>query len=551
MFRRLLIPLLLLAVIILSSPADAQTPSSIEQDYEALQRWEFTQNPSPVPQEGILLGRDTALWRLESGRFHLMRPTSAGQITGLVFEGRGQFRMAIPDPFELAQLRRFTEEAELTSLDVAFEQLVLRTSDGLIHELSPSPVAPYRRHRLAAKRHEEWLEPRSDDVDARILAALHDPGDVYFRVDVKTKDWGWLTYEHDGRRTEEIQLIRQHKTFPEIWLSLDQEADRTASGRPSGRRINTCDLIHIDVVADLTHNASHDRAGRSWVRGIRAKFDVGVTVEPRIAGATALTFDLHPMAEVASVKNARGEELPFLRDNVGDRTMRLDDDLYDDSIVVLLDRPLVEGEARELQFEYELDILNFVEGKLWYPTLRHNHLDRHTARLTLTARRKEDVHAMGRKVDEREDGKHRTSIWEIDNPATMITFAINRPVERESVALDGVPEIVSVGPVFGRSGGKKARKVCEDIAESIDFFHHLFDIELPIDRLVVTSIAADHVSPSTASSSFLKHHCTRSAPDPRSCFALTRSHTSGGATPWAGEPTGTSGSARPSPGTRP
>ena len=79
-----------------------------------------------VPDGGLRWTIDTATWELSTGQIWLQEPTSSGKITGLVFEGRGRFRMGVPDSIELAQLRQFVEEPELEQIDYEFTHLVLR-----------------------------------------------------------------------------------------------------------------------------------------------------------------------------------------------------------------------------------------------------------------------------------------------------------------------------------------------------------------------------------------------------------------------------------------
>ena len=46
-------------------------------------------------------------------------------------KGKGRFRMSVPDPIELAQLRRFTQKPELQEIDEPITALVLRTANEL------------------------------------------------------------------------------------------------------------------------------------------------------------------------------------------------------------------------------------------------------------------------------------------------------------------------------------------------------------------------------------------------------------------------------------
>src|SRR4051794_33195523 len=193
--RTLLLPLLLFAL-----PAAAQTAQSLRDDYDRLQQWRFRSQPVAVPAGGLTWTVEGATWRFESGKFWLQEPTSGGVVTGLVFEGKGRFQMAVPDAAELVQLRRFAKRPDLAAVDEGFSSLVLRTggspSDLPIDPTQPPPAANFTVNKLARDRHEQWLTQRLYDADARVIEALATPGDRYVRAEMKTDDFGWLAFDY-------------------------------------------------------------------------------------------------------------------------------------------------------------------------------------------------------------------------------------------------------------------------------------------------------------------------------------------------------------------
>src|SRR5688500_16599481 len=192
MIRRTPLLFLLFAV-----PVLAKDPPPPPQEYLDLQRWQYQASPQPVG--GLKWEMAGASWSLDSGKIWV-----AESGTGLVFEGKGRFRMAVPDPIELAQLRRFTQKPELQEIDEPITALVLRTAGELPIQVA-APSGGFKDHKLARERHEHWLTQRLFDADSRILAALKTPGDRFLRVDVKTQGWSWLTFEYDAQRLEEIR----------------------------------------------------------------------------------------------------------------------------------------------------------------------------------------------------------------------------------------------------------------------------------------------------------------------------------------------------------
>jgi Peptidase family M1 domain len=481
-----------LLFLLLALPAAAQTAQSLRDDYDRLQQWRFRAQPVAVPAGGLSWTVEGATWTFESGRIWLEEPTSGGVVTGLVFEGKGRFQMAVPDAAELAQLRRFARRPDLAGVDQPFTDLVLRTSGELPLDPATLPAAGgFAVDKLARERHLQWLTQRFFDADSRVVAALATPGDRYLRADMKTGDFGWLAFDYDAQRLEEIRLETFNTVHPatEVWVSLDRPAQRDARGRPTSRWSPAVDLEHFDIAADLTE-AGRDK---DWMKG---KFKVGVRLLPRREGARAVQLYLDNFAKVTSVSEG-GRPVPFLRDHVGGRRAALDDRLYDASLVVLLDPPLAKGAERRLDLEYEMDVLNYAPGRDWYPSTEWDEtilLDTHTARLQLTTRKKFEARAMGRREEGSggEDGRSSTTVWVVDHPVKMLTFTYADHAYEERLTRDGVPDVVCFGSKTPLTSGARFRQVGQDVLDSLDFYQRLFDTKLPAEPIYVSSINATH-----------------------------------------------------------
>ncbi|HEY4587654.1 MAG TPA: M1 family aminopeptidase [Thermoanaerobaculia bacterium] len=485
--RTLLLPLLLLAL-----PAAAQTAQSLRDDYDRLQQWRFRSQPVAVPAGGLTWTVEGATWTFESGRIWLEEPTSGGVVTGLVFEGKGRFQMAVPDAAELAQLRRFARKPDLASVDEPFTEVVLRTSREMPVDPASLPAASgFAVNKLARERHEQWLTQRIFDADARVVEALATPGDRYLRADMRTADFGWLAFDYDAQRLEEIHLESFNTVHPatEVWVSLDRPAERDARGRPTSRWDPAVDVEHFDVAADLTE-AGRDK---DWMKG---KFKVGVRLMPLRDGARAVQLYLHNFAKVTAVSEG-GKPLPFLRDHIGARRAALDDRLYDGSLVVLLDPPLAKGQERRIDLEYEMDVLNYAPGRDWYPSTEGDEtvlLDTHTARLQITTRKKFAVRAMGRREEGSggEEAGSSTTVWVVDQPVRMLTFTYADHAYEERLTRDGVPDVVCFGSKTPLMSGARFRQVGQDVLDSLAFYQRLFDTRLPSEPIYVSSINATH-----------------------------------------------------------
>src|SRR6185295_3325756 len=456
-----------------------------------------------VPAGGLRWSVEGATWTFESGRFWLAEPTSSGAVTGLVFEGKGRFQMEVPDPSELVQLRRFAKRPELAGLDETFSAMVLRTSGPMpinlpVDPASTPPARAFEVNKLARERHLHWLSQRFFDADSRVIAALASPGDRYLRADMKTDGLGWLTWDYDSARIEEIRVESFNSAHPAIedWLSLDRPEERDEHGRPTSRWTPAVDINHVDAAVDLTQPGRD----KDWSKGL---FKVGVLFTPQRDGGRAVQLYLDNFAKVTSVSE-EGRPLPFLRDHVGERSASVDDRLYDASLVVLLDRPLAKGVERRIDFEYEMDLLNYAPGRDWYPSAEGDEtiiLDTHTARLKLTVRKKYEVRAMGRREEGEEgrngtdgegDGRASTSVWIVDQPVKMLTFSFADHFHEERLTRPGVPDVICFGSKVQVSRSARFRDIGEDVSESLDFYQQLFDTKLPETPIYVTSINAGH-----------------------------------------------------------
>lgn len=461
-------------------------------DYDRLQRWQFSP-PVPLPAGGVTLTRDTATWTLTSGTVRLMEPLADGTVTGLVFEGQGRFAMTIPDRYELAQLRRFTEKEELSSIDQPFTQLVLRTTDRAILDLFPAAPAnaTYTRMPLAEERHTIWLTELFDDPDARILASLLN-GMPRVIADMNTADLGRLRYDYDATSVEEISLIRFKPRRPEAWISLDRPEDRQKNGRPGSRHSAPVALEHIDVKADLTKFGRIGDVGRSRQRTLDGEYVITETFVGIEPSTSALELDIAADAQDLKVFSASGEPLTFFRDHIGKRSVHIDQKIYDGSVVVILPTPLKQGEKQQVRFEYRLETANYALGGVWYPTLPEGFEQRHTARLELTVLRKNELRAMGRMENRTEDDKTETSIWVVERPAKMVTFSTATRFQEVKVEVPGIPAIYSFGSMFQFGNTNKVRNVAADVANSMQFFQSILGDKLPGEHFYVTNIAAGH-----------------------------------------------------------
>lgn len=481
--------LALSALCLLALPLFALDPKDARAEYDRLQKWQFSQ-PAPLGAP-VTITRDTAVWTLASGTVRTMEPSGDGLVSGFIFEGQGTFRMTIPDRYEAAQLRRFAKRDTGAALEQPFTQLVVRASDPAVAALVPAGAAPYGAYSPATKRHESWLVDTFEDIDARIVAALLNSGDVQFTADMKTADFQWLTYHYDSAAAEEIRVVHTDPRGPEVWISLDRAEERAQDGRPAAGAPRAS-LDHIDVKADLTKNG-RETVGSNHQRMLDGKYVVESTFTGLAAETRALRLGLIPSAEnVKAYDAASGAELTVFRDAIGKRSINIDNEYHDDEFVVVLGAPLRKGEPTKVRFEYGLETANYAPGGAWYPTVPDSFEQKHTARLELTVRKKNELRAMGRMEQRTVDGNAETSIWVVDRPTKMVTFSTATRFEEVTVQPAGMPPVVSFGPDFQFTNTQKLRNVAADVANSLQYFQSLYGPSGAAGPYSVTSIAAGH-----------------------------------------------------------
>jgi hypothetical protein len=480
--------LVLLALTLTASSLFALDPQNARAEYDRMQKWQFSQPVSLTAP--VTITRDTATWTFDSGTVRFMEPAD-GIVTGIVFEGQGRFRMSIPDKYEVAQLRRFAKKPDLEQVDEPFTQVVLRTSDATIAKLFPPASLPaFAPYALATKRHEIWLIDMFEDMDARVVSALLNPGDQQFIADMKTADFDWITYDYDSGSAEEITIYKNQPNSVEAWVSLDRPEDRGKDGRPAGATPRAS-MDHIDVKADLT-KATRNEVGTNNQRMLRGKYVVEETFTGLADTTVALPLDLTPLAKDVKAFDESGAELTVFRDSIGKRSRNVDNRLHDDEFIAVLAKPLHKGEQQKVRFEYELETANYAPGRSWYPTVTDSLDLKHTARLELTVKKRNELRSMGRMEKKTESGDAETSVWIVDRPAKMITFSTATRFEEVKVEAKSIPPVYSFGPDYQFANTTKLRNVAADVANSMQYFQQLFGSNVTGDQFYVTSIAAGH-----------------------------------------------------------
>jgi len=512
---------LLTAIVLLTVgtvlPAWAGPAATAASDYAALLEWQFSGSSTPLPAGGVSFTRDTAEWTLESGTFRQMRPISDGTVTGLIFEGRGRFKMTIPDKHETAQLYRYPDFSNTDTIELTFSRMVLRTSEGLVAELAgDAPDGGFAPYPLARERHERWLRYARLDVDSRVLTGLLTPGDEYLLVDMEAEGPGWVMYEFDAMLYEEISFCRLRDTndHQEVIVSLDRPEDRRSDGSPGNIRRHRTDVVHANLTVSLDEHGG--RIGQEIAQGLSTGrtspvtwFNAEIRFKPLLDGARVVTLSLHPFAKVFRVRDGGGNNLPWMRDFIGDRFKMVHYNAHDSNLAILFDEPLTKGEEYSVTVLYAQQTLNQFNGRSWYPISYERINDHHTATVTVLHPKKLEPFGIG-KIDGPEartkddpppgseglklGSKYMATTFTLDKPTLATAFTYGCGFKKEPVEVDGLPPIEAFGKSDGVTVGSVQKNNAADVANALNFFQFFLDTELDSDLIRLSRAAWDNAS---------------------------------------------------------
>ena len=208
-------------------------------------------------------------------------------------------------------------------------------------------------------------------------------------------------------------------------------------------------------------------------------------------------FELHPRARVTGVADAEGRPLSFVRHHIGGGSSSIDKEIHDAALVVLLREPVAAGSPLSIRVDYELRLAKYAPGRSWYPGHRDSgglH-DRHTARFEMTTDDRHELQAMGELIERRETKKTRTTVWRLEQPAKMVTFAMQKGQYLKETSQDGVPTVTTVGNLGDRLSGlneERIDRVAADTVNAIDYLQQVLDAPLPDEHLYAALIPSNH-----------------------------------------------------------
>lgn len=385
-----------------------------------------------IPVQNLVLERDAFRFELGSGALHLLAPVG-GRTVGAVFVGQGSYRLSPATPYELRQLALSSGAGPgFEALTDTFEDLLLLFTDDTLAEVerhaaiqtgAPDPVA--------LDRHAEWLKRQKKDFHTnfhlRILQdLLNTPGrtDGVFLALVNGRKHppALAAVDPDGAEALQIsaRLGGEDSLFwvatsdaAGLWYLCDRE-DEVARRQPSPEK-RLADGLDYRVETEVERDA--DIVGQATIR-----------FQPLVDGLRVLPVGLLPklrIGDAAYYVEAAGAEPTWTP-----VAWVQEDEREDGDAAVVFPEPLAQGTTVRLRLAYKGDeVLYNVGGKSfvvsartsWYPNLG---IFSDPAKFELVYRIPAglDVVSVGRKVEERIEGKQRISVWRTEGPVQVAGF---------------------------------------------------------------------------------------------------------------------------------
>ena len=388
-----------------------------------------------IPVQNLVLERDAFRFQLDSGALHLLAPVN-GRTIGAVFVGHGSYRLTPATPNELRQL------ALSSGADVdkgGFEALI-DTFDDLLLLFTDDTLAELERHAAiqsgapdphASDVWEAWLKRQRKDFTTnfhlRILEdLLNAPGrtDGVFLALVNGRKYppALAAVDPDGAEALRIspRLGGEDTLFwvadsnkGGLWYLCDRKEEVSRQQPTPEKRL--ADALDYRIETEVERDA--DIVGQTTVR-----------FRTLVEGLRVLPVYLLPKLRIGNASyavEAAGAEpswkpLAWVQEAAKE----------DGDAAVVFPEPLARGSTVRLRLAYQGDaVLQNVGNKTyvvtaresWYPNLGI-FSDPATFELVYRIPAGLEVVSVGRKVEERTEGKQRISVWRTEGPVQVAGF---------------------------------------------------------------------------------------------------------------------------------
>jgi hypothetical protein len=449
----------------------------------------------------VVLDRPPFRFQLDSGTVHLLAPVD-GRTVGAVFVGHGSYRLIPATPNERRQLALSSGAGETFEvLTDSFDSLVLLFLDDTDAELElKSPIVPGAPDAPAVRLYESWLKRERKDFRTnfhlRVLQDLENAPGVttgLFLAFVEGQKVPPALAAIDPNGVEALHLADRlggedslfYVADPNkggIWYLCDRPAE-VAKQRPHPEKRLTDAL---DYRVETSVERGDDLAGttvvhfKTLVQGLKV---LPLHLLPRLRIGEA-AYEVLPAGDTGGSAPGKAAEPAWQpaawvqegRDEDGDAA-------------VIFPQPLARGSEVRLRLAYRGDKVlrdvgdkNFVVGarESWYPNLGV-FADPASFELVYRVPAGNEVISVGRKVDEKPDGKRVVFTFKTEGPVQVAGFNYGKFKQHEqqdaTSKLDilvftnpGTPDVVrEIKSVLGGDDGGGAgigRVNTEHLAES-------------------------------------------------------------------------------------
>lgn len=333
-----------------------------------------------------------------------------GQVTGMVFSGRGHVLATPRDALEKQQIARFLGAP---MLDEEFYSGYFRFTDGageeLLHQLQTAEYVPQRDEAFGT-RWESYLARLNPSHALRILEEKVSANPKhYFQARLDGLVSGPFDVAFDQSRDEPLLLGQTRKngnsTFYDVW----------ASYRPTVYAIPAIyHALHYDIAATI--GVDNSLEGETTVR-LRSETD----------GERVVIFQLSRALKVESVANSDDAPLIFFQ-NEG-MTAQQRDAEGSDFLYVFLAETSKRGREISLHFKYRGNVIEDAGNGVLYVAAREEWYPRfgdtsQFAGYDLNMRwpKKLRMVATGVAIEEHEEGEFRAGHWRSDKPLPIAGF---------------------------------------------------------------------------------------------------------------------------------
>ncbi len=503
---------ILLLMVIRFAPVGISLAQGYDQPmniYEQIKNVQFDKN-KVAEVESLVLKRDVALFRLNSGRMCLFQPVQ-GEVTGAVFVGKGIFEFSPPSEIERYQLKKFTEHESLTE---EFEELYVVFSDTTNLELQhkvgfsqgdvPGEFESIKKdcpRRLLDKTGRNlWFRILADIVADSAFRANHpDRADGFFYAEIKTEKLGRLFFTFDPKWVEEVTLEKPtgHLEKPEYDLVCSFHMEDDYLQDPSV--INTPISHEEKDEIKVTHYRMEVKIDEN--EQLSATVEMGY--ESLVDGVKVIDFFLtRKLADnMDEITDGNGSPVSYYWDK---------DQL---STTVVLPEPTRLGEKRKLLFRYSGKIIDqnpygdfYIKSTTyWYP--RYGRGKPASYDLTFKSPKAYEFVSIGRKVRERTEGDYLLTHWVQDLPVRYASFNYGK-FKIYELEHPGVPPVAlyyledsdkqftaDLNRLLARFedtdflllGSKTKENICADLVNSLNFFQTIYG-DCPFPRVAAAEI---------------------------------------------------------------